>query len=57
LDAERRKVEALREALRMLHAVVSTCDLEAENGGPTEEQYTAAMDAAEAALAATEGGE
>ena len=42
----------LLEALVALHRICRDCDLEHDAERPTEEQYTAAMDAAEAALAA-----
>ncbi len=42
----------LLDALVALHRICRDCDLEHEAERPTEEQYAAAMDAAEAALAA-----
>ena len=42
----------LLHALVALHRICRDCDLEHEAERPTEEQYTAAMDAAEEALAA-----
>lgn len=42
----------LLDALVALHRICRDCDLEHEAERPTEEQYAAAMDAAEVALAA-----
>ena len=41
---------AAEDALKNLHEVCRDCDLAPQYGGPTEQQYTAAMDAAEAVL-------
>lgn len=46
----------LLEALQALHAICRDCDLEeGQQERPTEEQYVAAMERAEAAIAAATG--
>ena len=45
----------LLAALAVLHRMCRDCDLEVDAERPTEEQYCAAMDAAEAAMAKAEG--
>lgn len=45
----------LLSALQALHVVCLNCDLETEAERPTEEQYTAAMNAAEAVIAKVHG--
>ena len=45
----------LLAALTALHRICLDCDLEDQNTRPTEEEYVAAMDAAEAAIARATG--
>ena len=50
LDEAADWLEKLRAALGDLYRLCRDCDLEQEDKRPTEQQYTAAMDAASAAL-------
>jgi hypothetical protein len=50
-EAKDAEIAALRAALVALYRICRDCDLESEAERPTEDEYNAAMDAAEAALA------